>query len=92
MALVGARVTVTDTATVIEDAGSDDLVVGKSIAVTNRGTNPIDLGGVGVVFGDGYELRADETISIDMTPDEALYGISAAAGSVVIHVLRQGVV
>lgn len=90
MALTGRRVTVTDAATRIDAADSDNST-GRSLAVTNTGTAAIDIGGSGVTVGGGYSLGAGVTISLELAYNESLYGIAAATTSQPVHVLETGV-
>lgn len=91
MAVDSDRVTVTDTATKIS-AVDGSPVAGHSLTVINRhATDSIDLGGSGVVSGAGFELKASENVTVDLSEGEELFGIAAAAGSVEVHVLYVGV-
>lgn len=90
MALAGRRVTVTDAATRI-DVADTDATFGRSVAVTNAGAAAIDVGGPDVTAGGGYSLAAGATISLDLQPGEALYGIAAATTSQPVHILEAGV-
>ena len=90
MALKGRRVTVTDVATRIDVADTDNSSR-RSLAVTNAGSAAIDLGGSGVTAGGGYSLAAGATVTLELAYDETLYGIAAATTSQPVHVLETGV-
>lgn len=90
MALSGRRVTVTDAATRIDVADTNNSSR-RSLAVTNAGSAAIDLGGSGVTAGGGYSLAAGSTVTLELAYDETLYGIAAATTSQPVHVLETGV-
>lgn len=82
MAIAGSRVTTTTTATLIASAGS-----GKSVILKNvDGSASVHLGGSGVTASDGFTLVAGASIEMDLTQNDALYGITSS-GSVIVHVL-----
>lgn len=90
MAVTAERVNVTDVATALNPADSDS-VSGTSVLLTNSdGTNAIDLGPSDVTSGGGYQLAAGDSVSVDLSSGETLYGIAAATVTVVVHVLRVG--
>lgn len=67
-----------------------DNVAGSSILVTNRHPSAsVDLGGSDVATGAGYELKAGESVTIDLD-SEGAYAV-AAAGTAPVHVLEQGI-
>lgn len=81
--VVGARVTVTTSPTLISRSGSE---LGP-VLIKNTGAAAVYLGGATVATTTGYELAAAETISLMLAADEALYGI-VASGTVVLHKLE----
>lgn len=82
MAITGSRVTVAATATLIQAAGS-----GKSITIKNTdGSASVHLGGSAVTAADGFTLVAGATLQLDLTQNDALYGITSS-GTVAVHVL-----
>lgn len=89
MAFQPARVTVTTTATLLTEA-PDDYIKGQTVLVRNRGSASIFVGGPDVTADDGFEVQADELLSVDVDVDERLYGITAS-GTVLCHVLNGGV-
>ena len=83
--VVGARVIVTDVATLV--VASDK----QAVVIRNLGTASIDLGGSGVTSGTGYPLGPGESVSIDLIGSPgAVYGIAAAGGSVAVAALKVG--
>lgn len=90
MALTGRRVTVTDVATRIDAADTNNSTP-RSLTVKNAGSAAIDIGGSTVTSGTGYELAAGASISLDLEPFETLHGIAPALASQPIHVLETGV-
>lgn len=89
MALAGKQVTVGTSATLITAVPADSTY-GQSLTVTNRGTASVYLDGTTSVSTSKFELRAGETVSAQLDPDERLYAI-AASGSHRLDVLEQGV-
>lgn len=89
MALKGRRVTVTDVATRIDVADSDNSTP-RSLRVTNAGTAAIDIGGSSVTAGTGYSLANGTSVDLTLAYGESLYGIAAATTSHVVHVLETG--
>ncbi|MEX2621161.1 MAG: hypothetical protein WD250_13190 [Egibacteraceae bacterium] len=91
MAIEAERVTVTDTAVALND-GIDDHIHGYSVLVTNRAaTTSIDLGPSGVTSGAGVELKAGESISLDLTGGDVIYAVAPALETPRVDVLRVGV-
>ncbi len=67
------------------DGGRD-----SSILATNRhATVSVYLGPSGV-DSTGYEIKAGESVSIDLYPGESIYAV-AASGTVTVHVLEVGI-
>ena len=89
MAVAARRVSVATTATLLTSVPSDS-VSGQSILVKNKGSADVDLGPSGVTAGAGFALSAGESVSVDLSPGESLYGI-AASGTVSCHVFEGGV-
>lgn len=95
MAFTAVRVTVDSTRDEIarstsEDFGSGLRSVTTSALVTNQdATNSVFLGGPAVTSTDGYELKAGKSIEVVLDGDDVLFGICAAAVTVVVHVLKQ---
>lgn len=96
MALSAVRVTVGNAAPVMIakasaiDYGTGPSSVTTSVVVQNSdATNSVFLGGPAVTSADGFELKAGKTIEILLDGNDLLYGICAAAVTVVVHVLRQ---
>ena len=92
MAVVGKRVSVGTTPTLIDSSPSaGDPTIGSSLLIRNRDASAsVFLGASGVTTGTGYELLAGESLPLDMGRGESLYGI-CAAGTVSCHVLEVGV-
>lgn len=73
--------------------GANDFAqkFGQHILVRNRdATVSIFIGGADVTASTGFEVLAGETVSIDLTQGDALYGITASA-TVACHVVQSGV-
>lgn len=88
--------TVTTSATPLTTAETDDIQ-GSSVLVTNRHASAsVDVGDSGVTVGGGYELKAGESVTIDLEAtsgqhaNEGAFAI-AASGTVRCDVLEQGV-
>jgi hypothetical protein len=84
VAVEGVRINVTSTATLIADGGGD----GCNVAIVN-GSTVIDLGGPDVETGEGFQLAAAGSISMDLPPGDVLYGVTAS-GTSAIQVLMTG--
>lgn len=89
MAVEAQRVVVGDTPTLLSRASTDSYD-GSGIVVRPK-MSAIDIGGPAVVSGQGFEVAADETVSVDLEPREVIYGIASASSTVTVHVLRRGV-
>lgn len=89
MAVTGARVTVTDEATAIVGDDTNTMSTGRT-RVRNEGGATIDLGGLDVASGAGYELADHGEIEVLLIGGDTLYGIAASGGSVEIQVLECG--
>lgn len=87
MAVVSSQKSVS-TATLLTTTPTDDSA-GSSILVTNRHATVSVYLGPSIVTSTGYELKAGESVSVDLNPGETLYAI-AASGSVSVHVLEVG--
>ena len=74
-AVVARRVTVTTTATAI---AANTVGQPIDVALVNRCTASVVLGGAGVTAADGLELAAGAGLAIVLGPAETLYGIVAA--------------
>jgi hypothetical protein len=73
----GLRVTVTDEATRLEDEG--DKITGEQVALYNRGTGSVFLGGADVTAAAGFELGAGESITLLLTfAEQEIYAITAS--------------
>jgi hypothetical protein len=96
MALEGALVTVGTTATRLSDVTFSDNINynyrGQSILVQNPSTTiTVYLGGTDVTSSVyGYRLLPNQSISIDLYPDEQLYA-AVASSTQVVSVIRTGV-
>lgn len=92
MAVSSASVTVSTSATALNQADTDDNPgkTGQSILVRNVGANTIYLGGSGVTTVNGYPLGVGSDVAVQLAPNETLYGI-VAASTESARVLVQGV-
>lgn len=91
MAVGSAQISVlTTAATALTVAETDDRA-GSSICVQNTDTtNPIYVGPSNVTSTTGFLIAAGVIISMDIGQGETLYA-RATGGTVVAHVLREGV-
>lgn len=68
-----------------------DSTSGAAVTLVNRhATVSTYIGAAGVTTGTGFELKAGESISVDLDAGEALYGI-VTSGTGTVHVLEVGV-
>lgn len=89
MAVAGSQKAPTTTALLLAAGAPDDLG-GSTALLTNRHASlSTFLGAAGVTTGTGYELKAGESLSVDLARGESIYGI-VSAGTGTIHVLEQG--
>lgn len=90
MALSHSRPTVSATASAIVGDSNDRS--GQSIVIQNPSAGAtVYLGGSGVTSSTyGYALAGGSDLSIDLSPGESLYAITAS-GTQQVNILRQGV-
>jgi len=90
MPIIGTRVTVCTTATVImlpTNGSTGDPITGSLL---NLGSQDVDLGGAGVTTGAGYLLRVGGTFDVDLIAGDVLYGVTASGtSSICVLKLRQ---
>lgn len=87
MAVIGLRVAVANVPTLVVAADPD----GSSVLVRNAdAAAAVDLGGPTVATGAGFSLGAGAAVSLDLAPNEKLYGVTAS-GSITVHVLENRV-
>lgn len=89
MASLATRVSVGTSAVNLVTADNADLSVGSALTLRNTGSTSIYLGGASVTTGTGFEIKTNESFSIN-TNGNALYAISAS-GTNLVHVLQVGV-
>lgn len=94
MAVTTAQVSVTTSATLIcrntASVGADDSATLGFVVKNTTGTANVFVGPTGVTTGTGFQWSAtDGPLSIDLEPQESLYGIVAATTQV-LHVLGVG--
>jgi hypothetical protein len=83
MAVIGKRVTVASSPTLIATADGD----GGSVTLRNAdASNAIDIGSSSVATGAGFSLIAGAAVSIDLDGSDRVYGVTSS-GSVVVHVV-----
>lgn len=88
MPVDSAQITVTTAATLLTSAVDSRDKGG--IAITNRGSAAVYVGGPGVTTSTGYKLDAGESVAIDTdSPGDVAYGV-VATGTETVHVLRAG--
>ena len=78
--IVGTDATPLLAATNSDYPSSGPRIVGRQVAIANLGSVTVYVGGSDVTTANGFPVSAGEKISIDVAPDEALYGISGSAG------------
>jgi len=72
--VLSTSVTIGDSATLIP---SSDLANRKSMTIRNNGSNTIFIGGSGVSTSNGFPIKVNESMDIDLDDASALYGIVA---------------
>ena len=87
MAVVGVRVTVADSATLI---ATGDVAGTRVVLRAPSGGVTVSLGGSNVTTSNGFNLTAGEPLSIDLDSGEKLYGV-VASSTQVVHTLASGV-
>jgi hypothetical protein len=91
MAVVAASVTVATTATLLSASSETDHASGQSVMVkVPTGGATVYIGGSGVTSAAGFPVAAGEATAFDLSPEDALYGITAS-GTQAVNVLRTGV-
>lgn len=58
-----------------------------SVAARNRGSVEVFMGGSNVTTSNGVRVDPGETLTVELGPDEALFGI-VASGTATCHVLQ----
>jgi len=66
---------------------SSNLTERKTLTIRNNGSNTIFIGGSGVTTTDGYPLKPNESMDIDLDAGATLYGI-VASGTEDLRVLE----
>lgn len=87
MAVSGAQVTATTTATALTSSEAD-ASAGQS--VTFWCSVALAVGGSGVTWATGAQLAASTPMSIDLNPAETVY-VATESGTATVHVVHQGV-
>lgn len=89
MPVIGERVTVSTTATVILDPANGGVVDkhGAIIKLPSTAGASVFLGGSGVTTTTGYELEVGDIVDVSLVAGDVLYGI-VAASTEDVHVLR----
>lgn len=90
MSVAGARVTVTSSATLIAQGGSDDSSPVEVLIYNPVGGLTINLGASTVTYGTGVELIGGNSVSLKLKAGELIYGI-ASSTSQVVQVLTEDV-
>ena len=92
MPFTGAQVAVGTSATsvlapsTLGGAPGSSIKGPKSSVITNQGSASVFLGGSTVTTGNGYELKAGLSITVDISGGDTLYGV-CASGTVRVDVL-----
>ena len=90
MSIKTDRVNVVTSATRLDTQPNTGTYQGDTVTVQNLGTASVYLGGSSVTTSAyGYELKANSSLSIDMTAEDSLFGI-VTAGTVTVSVLTVG--
>lgn len=90
MPIIGARVTVTTSATQLFTGAYGSATVPVTASFLNLGPVDVDLGGAGVTTGNGYLLRVNGTFDVDLLSTDVLYAVTASGTSVIcVLKLRQ---
>lgn len=90
MTVRGARVNVTNQPTQL--SSGDDNREGESVLIRNRSGVALDVGGPDVVSGAGFELLANEDMTVDgLLTGNVVYAVGPGAGPYRVDVLRNGV-
>ena len=85
MTVVAARISVTTAATLLVSGDRDGL----RIAVRNRDTDPVYLGGSGVTTGAGFQIDEGESASFFIDSGDDLYAI-VGSGTARVDTLVSG--
>ncbi len=81
------QATVTSTASRIDP--NVDPMQRSRVVVRNRSTVVVYIGGPGVTTGTGFPLDPGDSVSVDLSAKESLYGI-VASGTAAVAVLQSG--
>lgn len=87
MAIRAERVTVTDVPTPLWTQSRGGAL---AALVRNAGSVSVDLGDEDVATGAGFELPAGAAVSVDLSPDEGLWAVTAS-GTVRVDMIQSGV-
>lgn len=69
-------------------ACNEETVDGARLVVTNAGqARSADLGAAGVVFGEGFELSAGDTVRVELNSGDVLFAVSEGMGTT-LKILR----
>lgn len=85
MAVTSAQFTITDAAVVALNTPQNGGI--RMVVMNHDNSDDLYLGGSAVTAGTGLILGNGETVTVELEPDEVLYGISVPAG-VLVSVLR----
>lgn len=91
MATPGLRKQVTDQPTPLNAGDEGDNIPGKKLLLHNRSESSIDLGDEGVTTGTGFELNADDSVSVELEHGETIYAVGPGPGPFRVDVLMTGV-
>ena len=92
MGIAASQHEVTNTASRVDTAeGANVADEMRAVVVNNQSSVSIFLGGSDVTTGDGFELEAGASLSIDLERGDALYAIAGSAGPHRLDVLAGGV-
>jgi hypothetical protein len=84
VAVTAARITVSTSAVALNTAST----AGQRLVLKNTSANAADLGSSGVTAGNGFDLAAGATVTVEISPNDVLFAIRTAAADATIAVLR----
>jgi hypothetical protein len=86
--IIGTRVTVTDSPTLIYVPRHGSAGDPRSGSILNLGPADIDLGGETVSTGAAYLFRKNATMDLDLLAGDELYGVAPSGQSAVVSILK----
>jgi hypothetical protein len=84
MAITAERIVAGATAVALNDASTADC----SLVLTNISANGADIGDSAVAAGNGFDLPAGATVTIDVDPGDQVFAVRSGTQDATIGVLR----